>query len=131
MPLGKRTKVRKGWGRDIYFHYKPLSIIYFRTMCIYYSFFLNLFKFYLTILATHICLFCPLISLPNCCRKVDPFQGLRVGSCLTLGNELSEETHVLTKQETLLGRGTRVESRRVREPKRTSMTHGSQSWDLW
>ena len=27
-----------------------------------------------------------------------------MGSCLTLGNELSEETHVLTKQETLLGR---------------------------
>ena len=39
-----------------------------------------------------------------CCRKGDPFQGLRVGSCLTLGNELSEETHMLTKQETLLGR---------------------------
>ena len=28
-----------------------------------------------------------------------------MGSCLTLGNELSEETHLLTKQETLLGRG--------------------------
>ena len=28
----------------------------------------------------------------------------RNGSCLTLGNELSEETHVLTKQEILLGR---------------------------
>ena len=27
-----------------------------------------------------------------------------MGSCLTLGNELSNETHVLTKQETLLGR---------------------------
>ena len=34
-----------------------------------------------------------------------PFQGLRVGSCLTLNNELSKETHVLKKQETLLGRG--------------------------
>jgi hypothetical protein len=40
----------------------------------------------------------------NCCRKRDPFQGLRVGSCLTLGNELSKETHVLTKQKILLGR---------------------------
>ena len=30
--------------------------------------------------------------------------GPRVGSCLTLGNELSEETHMLTEQETLLGR---------------------------
>ena len=41
-----------------------------------------------------------------CCRKGDPFQGLKVGSCLTLWNELSEETHVLTKQEILLGKGT-------------------------
>ena len=32
-----------------------------------------------------------------CCRKGDPFQGPKLGSCLTLGNELSEETHVLTK----------------------------------
>ena len=41
-------------------------------------------------------------------QKGDLFQGPRVGSCLTLGNELSEETHVLTKQETLLGRGARA-----------------------
>ena len=40
-----------------------------------------------------------------CCSKEDPFQGLKLGSCLTLGNELSEETHVLTKQEILLGKG--------------------------
>ena len=39
-----------------------------------------------------------------------PFQGPKLGSCLTLRNELSEETHVLTKQEVLLGKGTRVES---------------------
>ena len=56
-----------------------------------------------------------------CCRKGDPFQGLKLGSCLTLGNELSEETHVLTKQEILLGKGTRVESSRVREPRRTGL----------
>ena len=60
-----------------------------------------------------------------CCRKVDPFQGLKLGSCLTLGNELSEETHVLTKQEILLGKGTRVESSRVREPRRTALPCGS------
>ena len=51
-----------------------------------------------------------------CCRKEDPFQGLKLGSCLMLRNELSEETHVLPKQEILLGKGTRVESSRVREP---------------
>ena len=49
-----------------------------------------------------------------CCRKADPFQGPKLGSCLTLGNELSEETHVLTKQEILLGKGSQVESSRVR-----------------
>ena len=42
------------------------------------------------------------LSSPVCYRKGDPFQGLRVGSCLTLVNELSEKTHMLTKQETLL-----------------------------
>ena len=51
----------------------------------------------------------------TCRRKRDPFQGLRVGSCLTLGNELSEEIHVLTKQETLLGRSSQMESSGVRE----------------
>ena len=40
----------------------------------------------------------------NCCRKGDP--GPKGGSCLTLGSELSEETHVQAKPETLLGRGT-------------------------
>ena len=66
-----------------------------------------------------------------CCRKGDPFQGPKLGSCLTLGNELSEETHVLTKQEILLGKGTRVESSRVREPRRTALSHGLQSRVLW
>jgi len=32
---------------------------------------------------------------------------------------MSEETHMLTKQEILLGRGTQAESSRVREPRRT------------
>ena len=55
-----------------------------------------------------------------CCMKRDPFQVLKPGSCLTLRNELSEETHVLTKQEILFGKGSRVESSRVREPRRTA-----------
>ena len=65
------------------------------------------------------------------CRKMDPFQGLKLGSCLTLGNELSEETHMLTKQEILLGKGTHMESSRVREPRRTALLHGPQSRVLW
>ena len=60
-----------------------------------------------------------------------PFQDPRMGSCLTLGNEPSEETYVLIKQETLLGRGTWAESSRVREPRRTALPCGSQSWVLW
>ena len=60
-----------------------------------------------------------------------PFQGLKLGSCLTLRNELSEETHVLTKQEILLGKGTRVESSRVREHRKTALPHVSQSRVLW
>ena len=56
----------------------------------------------------------------SCCRKGDPFQGLKMGSCLTLRNELSEETYVLTKQEILLGKGTQVESSRVRKPRRVN-----------
>ena len=66
-----------------------------------------------------------------CCRKGDPFQGLKLGSGLTLRNELSEETHVLAKQEISLGKGTWVESRRVREPRRTARPRGLQSPVLW
>ena len=66
-----------------------------------------------------------------CCRKGDPFQSLKLDSCLTLGNELSEETHMLTKQEILLGKGARVESRRVREPRSPALPRGSKSRVLW
>ena len=52
------------------------------------------------------------------------FQGPR-SACPALGNELSKETHMLTKQETLLGRGTRAESSRVRAPRRTALPCGS------
>ena len=66
-----------------------------------------------------------------CYGKGDLFQGLRVGSCPTLGNELSEESHMLRKQESLLRRDAWEESRRVREPRRTAAPCGSQSWVLW
>ena len=67
----------------------------------------------------------------SCCRKRDPFQGLKLGSCLTLRNELSEETHLLTKQEISLGKGSQVKSCRVREPRRIALSRGLQSWVLW
>ena len=66
-----------------------------------------------------------------CGRKGDPFQGPKLGSCLTLGNELSEETHVLTKQEILLGKSTRAESSRVKELRRTALPRGLPSRVLW
>ena len=56
-------------------------------------------------------------------------RGLRVDSCLTLGNELSKEILVLTKQGTLLRRGTGGEQQR--EPRRTALPHGSQFQVLW
>ena len=83
---------------------------------------------------------CPTLSDPMdcsppgssiCCRKWDSFQGPKLGSCLMLRNELSKEMHVLTKQEILLRKGTQVESSRVREPRRTALPRGSQSWVLW
>ena len=65
----------------------------------------------------------------SCCRKRDPFQGLKLGS--SLRNELSEETHLLTKQEILLGKGSWVKSCRVGEPRRTALSQGLQSRVLW
>ena len=61
----------------------------------------------------------------------DPFQGPKLGSYLTLRSELSEETHVLSKQEILWEKGTQAESSWVREPRRTAVPHGSQAWVLW
>ena len=79
-----------------------------------------------------VCIYLFLILLLSiCCRKGYPFQGPKLGSCLTLGNELSKETHVLTKQEIFLGNGTQVESSRIREPGRTALPRGSQSRVLW
>ena len=62
----------------------------------------------------------PIIG-PLCCRKGDPIQGLELGYCLTLKNELSEETHLLTKARDLIGKGHPVESSRVREARRTAL----------
>ena len=59
--------------------------------------------------------------------KQGPFQGLKGGSGLTLRSELPKETHVLTKQEALLGRGGQAESRRLRdeEPGGLLLPHGA------
>ena len=54
-----------------------------------------------------------------------------MGSCLTLENELSEETHILTKQKALMGRGTSWGSSMVREPRRIALPRGLQSPILW
>ena len=63
-------------------------------------------------------------------RRGDPYRAPRAGSCLTLGKELSEETRT-DKQEILLGKGTQVESSRVRKPRRTALPCGSQCRVLW
>ena len=68
--------------------------------------------------------------IPLCCRKGDPFQGPKLGSCLTLGNELSEETRA-DKARDFIGKWHRVESSRGREPKRIASLCGLQYWVLW
>ena len=60
-----------------------------------------------------------------------PLPGPKSGLLSNTQNELSKETHVLTKQKTLLGRGSWVESSRVREARRTALSRGSQSQALW
>ena len=59
-----------------------------------------------------------------------PLPGLKLGSCLTLGKELSEETRA-DKARDFIGKGTLVESNRVKEPRRTALPLGSQSQVLW
>ena len=58
-----------------------------------------------------------------------PIPGPETG-LLSLGNELSEETHA-DKARDFIGKGTRVESRRVRELRRTALLRGSKSRVLW
>ena len=57
--------------------------------------------------------------------------GLESGLCLTFKNELLENTHKLTKQDILLGRGALGESRKARKSKTTDMLRGLQSLILW
>lgn len=66
----------------------------------------------------------------RCYRKGDPLPGPESGTRLTLRNELLEKAHLLTKQETYWEE-TWVEISRVREPRRTSLPHGSWSQVLW
>ena len=47
---------------------------------------------------------CEGASEAKCCRKWDPFQGLKLGSCLTLRNESSKETHA-DKARDFIGKG--------------------------
>ena len=70
------------------------------------------------------------IFTPFVSGRGTPFQGPKLDSHLTLRNELSKETHVLTKQEILLEKDIQVNSR-VREPGRTTLPLGSQSRVLW
>ena len=66
----------------------------------------------------------------NLLQEGGPLQGPTQG-LLFITQDLSEEIQMLTKQEIFLGRGTWEESRRVREPRRTPLPGGLQSWVLW
>ena len=54
----------------------------------------------------------------------------KLGSCLTLGKELSEET-CADKARDFIGKGHSSGDRRVRKPRRTALPRGSQSRVLW
>ena len=71
------------------------------------------------------------LDILSALQEGGPLPGPELGYCLTLGNELSEETYVLTKQKIILGKDARVDSRRVRGPRRTALSHSLQSWVLW
>ena len=65
----------------------------------------------------------------NVAGRVTPSRAPEVDSSLTLSIELSEETRVLTKQETLdfIGKG----HSRQRDPRRTALSRDSQSRVFW
>ena len=63
-----------------------------------------------------------------CCRKGVTFQGPRAGSCLTLRNEWSEETHAVQPRD-LTGKGHRGGEQEGKGTQEVcSATCGSQSW---
>ena len=64
-------------------------------------------------------------------QKGGPLPGPKTGFLPNTGYELSKETHVLTKQEILLGKGAWAENSRLREPRRTALPYCSQSRLLW
>ena len=72
----------------------------------------------------------PLISVASCKLRFAAGRGLRVGSCLILRNELYVETHMLTKQEILFGRGPWAKTSKVREPRRTALPRGFMVMEL-
>ena len=68
----------------------------------------------------------PTLTPAFCCRRGTPSRG---GLLSNTWKWLARADYMLTKQETLLGRGAWVESWRVREPRRTALL--SESWVLW
>ena len=71
---------------------------------------------------------CPTLICPAfCCRKRDLFQNPRVGSCLTLEKWIFRGDTCADKARDFIGKGTWMESRRAREPRRTALPCGSQS----
>ena len=63
----------------------------------------------------------------KCCKEGDPFQGQRVGSCLTLWMSCPRRHVLTTSKKTLLQRGTQAESSRVKGNQENFTACGSQS----
>ena len=73
-------------------------------------------RFVIPFLPRSKCLLISWLQSPSAMILLQEGGTLPVTKSLTLRNELSKETHMLTKQKSLLGRGTWAERCRVRNP---------------
>ena len=70
------------------------------------------------------------LQCQSCCRKGDAFQGPKVGSCLTLRNELSKETHADQARD-CIGKGHPGRQQRGEGAQVNALPHGLPSRVLW
>ena len=68
---------------------------------------------------------------PSVAGKGTPLPGPETGLLSNTQKRIVEGDTCADKARDFIGKGTRVENSRVREPRRTALLCGSQSWVLW